>query len=102
MTECIHGLELERCDVCSPARAQIANAKSRPAVARRLAPAKARVVVRAPASARPLRSLEGERAYHVTHVGNFAAIAASGALRADISPEWDLSSALTRDLRRSA
>ena len=104
MTECIHGLELERCDVCSPAPAgaPIANAKRRPAVTRRLAPAKARAVVRGTASARPLRSLEGERAYHVTHVGNFAAIATSGALRADISPEWDLSSVLTRDLRRSA
>ncbi len=43
-----------------------------------------------------------QRIYHVTHLRNLASIAAAGALTADAHPEVDVSSSLTRELRRSA
>lgn len=43
-----------------------------------------------------------QRIYHVTHLRNLDSILIAGELRADVTPEVDVSSELTRELRRTA
>ena len=45
--------------------------------------------------------LNTQRVYHVTHLRNLEAIVIDEAIRADAAPEVDVSSATTRELRRS-
>ncbi len=111
--ECIHGLERDRCDVCSP---KVAPKRDTPAPAkvrattspRRSAPPTQRgtasTAPRKP-SLRPLNVGE-QRIYHATHVSNLAAILATGSLLADASEAWqtrpptDISSPENREARR--
>ncbi len=111
--ECIHGLERDRCDVCSP---KVAPKRDMPAPAKVRAPTAPRrsapPTQRGTASSAPrkpaLRPLNvGEqRIYHVTHVGNLPGILAAGALLADASADWsarpvtDISSPENREARR--
>jgi hypothetical protein len=111
--ECIHGLERDRCDVCSP---KVAPKRDTPA------PAKVRATTSARRSAPPsqrgtaptaprkptLRPLNvGEqRIYHVTHMSNLEGILSTGALLADVSDAWlsrptvDISTPENRGARR--
>ncbi|CAN5311371.1 hypothetical protein BH11ACT4_BH11ACT4_23610 [soil metagenome] len=95
VAECIHGLEIPLCDICYPKAVPEKPRASRPAAAPR-APRAASVTT----SRRSVNAGE-QRIYHVTHIRNLEAIAASGALTADAAPTVDLSTALTRELRKS-
>jgi ssDNA thymidine ADP-ribosyltransferase, DarT len=111
--ECIHGLERDRCDVCSPKvapkRDTPAPAKVRAATSpRRSAPPSQRGVASTAPRKPTLRPLNvGEqRIYHVTHVSNLEGILSTGALLADASDAWltrpalDISSPENREARR--
>ena len=92
--ECIHGFEPGLCDSCYP----------------KVVPEKPKV----PRSAAVPRRIAGvtmtkksisaadQRIYHVTHIRNLAAILDTGELRADTRPLVDVSTELTRELRRTA
>jgi hypothetical protein len=97
--ECIHGFEAGFCDICYPApvpeqakpvRVSTASGARKPnprvAGAPRVAPF----------------SLATQRFFHVTHLRNLEAIMHTGEIRADVSPEIDVSSAITRELRAGA
>lgn len=94
--ECIHGFEPGLCDTCypkvQPERPKVVRPK-RSTAAKRTAP----VIV-----ARPKMTAAEQRAFHVTHIGNLESILASGELRADARPPFDVSSELTRELRATA
>lgn len=113
--ECIHGLDVMACDVCRPRlapqapEAPVAPAPPRApraASPRRSAPARRAPSLRGPAPAGPTGTtatvpvLSALRGHHVTHLRNLEAILADGALRADATPELDVSSVPTR-LRRA-
>ena len=53
-------------------------------------------------SAPPTLRLSGRRVHHVTHLRTLESIALDGELRADATPDVDVSSATTRELRASA
>jgi hypothetical protein len=106
--ECIHGLDLDRCDICSP------KAKPAPVTA---SPARTRRPSSSPASASPRRRespqpkgkpviLAEQRVQHLTHIDNLTGILVDGALHADADPAWqgrpeiDISSPDTRNARR--
>ena len=105
--ECIHGLEFDRCDLCSPkavtkpARAATARAP-RTSIARAASPTRA---ARPTQLKKPLIIGE-QRIHHLTHIDNLAGIL-SGGVHADASPNWDsrpevdISSADTREARRT-
>lgn len=96
MPECIHGLEIPRCDICYP--------KDRPVV-----PVPARSV-RTPRSTRiagvstTRKSVDParQRVYHVTHIDNLESILDADQITAGAAPTVDLSTALTRELRLTA
>lgn len=103
MAECIHGFDEGLCDVCYP--------RTTPAPSRASAPR----AVRTPRAAAPSRTvsaprvavappvlLSAQRIYHVTHIANLEMIVIDGELRADATPEIDVSSPLAREMRRSA
>lgn len=94
MAECIHGLEVPLCDLCYPK-----TVVEKPKVTRAAAGPR-----RTAGSSTSTRSIAvGEqRIYHVTHLRNLDSILIAGELRADATPEVDLSSELTRQLRRTA
>jgi hypothetical protein len=96
VAECIHGFEDGLCDSCYP-KAEVERPRaSRVGVTtttRRPAPVKT--------SRKSLNTGE-QRIYHVTHVRNLDAILDAGELRADGTPAVDVSSELTRELRRTA
>lgn len=116
--ECIHGLELDRCDVCSPkvqpAPPPPAARASRPRTSTGSAPRG-----RTPSSSSP-RSREApgakhkpvilaeQRVHHLTHIDNLTGILVDGMLHADADPAWegrpeiDISSTDTREARRAA
>ena len=96
MPECIHGLEIPRCDICYP--------KDRP-----VAPVPARSV-RTPRSTRVAgvsttrKSVDParQRVYHVTHIDNLESILDADQISAGATPTVDLSTGLTRELRLTA
>lgn len=120
MAECIHGLDAGLCDTCypkarpepAPAPRQRAAAKSRTLTAD--GTARSGGIRTSPTRSTPSRSsatpvtglttidVAAQRVYHVTHLRNLPAIVDAGALLADARPEVDLSSGITRELRRSA
>jgi len=92
--ECIHGFEPGLCAICSPAPEPVRARAVRPEPApRRATPVRSA----ARASVTPAQ----QRVYHVTHLANLRAIVRDG-LVAGAEPEVDVSSALTRELRREA
>ena len=101
MSECIHGLETDRCDVCAPRT---------PGSATRTAPLRKPVRTRparkpAPiASSTPVAVDPGtRRIFHVTHLRNLPGILAEGRLLSDgagAKPVVDISAADNRELRR--
>lgn len=94
MPECIHGLEIPLCDICYPKAVPEKPRVVRPATTR--APRVAGVTT----TRKSISSAE-QRVYHVTHIRNLESIVAQGLL-ADAAPLVDLSTDLTRELRRSA
>jgi hypothetical protein len=105
MAECIHGLDEGLCDICYPrtVAAPRSTASARPAASRpprAAAPSRARSAPQTQAA--PSVLLSAQRIFHVTHVANLEMIAIDGALRVDATPEVDVSSALAREMRRSA
>ena len=101
MTECIHGLDTERCDVCAPRKrseAEIAAAAVKPVRAR------ATRSSRAGASAKQVAVDPGtRRIFHLTHLKNLEGILAEQKILSDAagaSPVIDISSADNRELRR--
>jgi hypothetical protein len=108
--ECIHGFELELCDICSP---RLQPEPVKPVRAPRTAkPAVERRPVSTPATRTPGSSsrvgeksavpFAAQRVYHVTHVRNLERIVTDGEIRAGVTPEVDISSAHTRELRSLA
>lgn len=108
-TECIHGLDIALCDVCSPAKLPEPVGRTRaparvPGTSRA---ATARAAARGTAREKPLPQVDvaAQRIYHVTHIDNLEAIVASGALIADQHlterPAVDVSAETTREHRRA-
>ncbi|HWM33291.1 MAG TPA: DarT ssDNA thymidine ADP-ribosyltransferase family protein [Pseudolysinimonas sp.] len=93
--ECIHGFPVGMCDICYP-RTPVVTAPVR----RTPSPRTPRVAGSAPAA--PPFAFATQRFFHVTHIDNLAAILSDGALRADATPEVDVSSPTTRELRAAA
>lgn len=101
MTECIHGLELERCDACAP-RTNAVSERS----ARSLTPTRARSSQKPSriASTPPKITDPGaRRIFHLTHVSNFESILTAGRVLSEADgarPTVDISTADNRQLRR--
>ena len=95
--ECKHGFEAGFCDICYPAP-----------VPEQVKPVRAPAGTRKPAArvaGAPhvaAYSLSTQRFFHVTHLRNLEAIMHTGEIRADVTPEVDVSSAVTRELRAGA
>lgn len=112
--ECIHGLDRDRCDVCSPKvvpKVELpVRSTSRPATKSSSGPARARAATSGSPIARRTSGatkapvdVGEQRIHHVTHVSNLAGILASGAVHSASSahPTTDISSAGNRELRAS-
>lgn len=114
MIECIHGLDIELCDICTPrqtpeaqdpapvatrpAKAGAVRAAPTRTAAPRRAPARVAGTRRAPAAdALPDIELAGLRGHHWTHIDNLEGILSGGRLRAGIDPEVDVRSADHRE-----
>ena len=102
MPECIHGFEEGFCDICYPRAAPEPVRAARAAASKRNA-AQATITrtENRRAAAAPPVLLSAQRVYHFTHIRNLEAIASEGALRSDATPEVDVSSATTRELRNT-
>ena len=113
--ECIHGLDVQACDVCRPRLRPEPEAGAAPVVRRTAAspavrrnPARRAPSLRGPAptsatgTTASVPVLSALRGHHYTHVRNLDAILADGALRAGASPELDVSSEATRARRAGA
>ncbi len=112
--ECIHGLEFDRCDLCSPKAAPKPDTPAPPG-ARSRTPGASSARSRSGTSgstARPLQHrkpivIGEQRIHHLTHIDNLPGILSDG-LHADSSTAWgsrpevDISSADTREARRGA
>lgn len=101
MTECIHGLEIERCDICAPRKQKISAdgvSEVKPARAR---PKRAS---RASASTKQVTVDPGtRRIFHLTHIKNLAGILEEKRILSDVAganPVVDISTADNRELRR--
>ena len=84
--ECIHGFEVEFCATCSPAPTFEAP------VVKKARPASRPTSLRAPApsrSAQPAVIVGDQRIYHITHIGNLAAIVERGSMLPDHAEEHD-------------
>jgi hypothetical protein len=100
--ECIHGLEIPLCDICYP-KAVV----EKPKVARVATPRTPRVA--GVSTSRKSINVGEQRVYHVTHIRNLELILTSGAILPDSELfgeeshpiAVDLSTALTRELRRT-
>lgn len=103
--ECIHGLDRDRCDVCSPKVVPKPEAPVRPtakstqATAPRAAPR--RSTPSASTKSKPLLNVSTQRIHHVTHLRNLAGILDTGGLTADARPPVDISSPSNREVRRA-
>lgn len=95
MPECIHGLEVPLCDACYPK-----TVVEKPKVTRASSPRSARVA--GVNTTRKSINLAQQRAYHVTHINNLEDILDAGAILTTVAPSVDLSTELTRELRRTA
>lgn len=111
--ECIHGLEPGLCDICSPrpvpeaARSTATASPRRPSRPTRstgsTGSASRAPAVRPPGGpAAPRLDVARHRVVHVTHLDNLPGILAAGALLVGAHPVRDVSSEVTRELRRSA
>ncbi len=116
--ECIHGLEMSLCDICSPqqkpeiihpaagTRPRDVRPPSRPRTSTPGRQSGSRASkVPAPASRpSPTRPLDvgRQRMFHLTHIGNLAAILRDGAVRAGVTPDVDISAPDNRAARRTA
>lgn len=100
MTECIHGFDDGLCDVCFPRSAPEPVRAARPTSPRaaRSTVVKASAASDAPATLR----LQGRRVFHVMHVRTLESIVLDGELRADATPDVDVSSPTARELRATA
>ena len=104
MAECIHGFDEGLCDTCFP---RVAPEPVRPAraAATRAPRSSTRATTTRSAgasSAPPSLTLHTRRVYHVTHIRTLESIALEGALVAGATPDVDVSSATTRELRATA
>ncbi|MCU1528279.1 MAG: hypothetical protein JWP75_2042 [Frondihabitans sp.] len=115
MSECIHGLDEELCDICSPRKPDeppeaVAAPRTRSPRTAPRAPGAARAATmksppRVTTSRRPVVEalpdvdLAAMRVHHFTHVSNLEAILADGFLRAGVTPEFDVSSTELRARR---
>lgn len=105
--ECIHGLEPGLCDICTPRVApepvRRTAAPRAPRASLRTPPASRSTATR-PASAASVPAVRidrpTQRLFHVTHLDNLPGIVAEGLVPA-AQPAVDLSSPVTRELRRS-
>jgi hypothetical protein len=102
--ECIHGLDEELGDLCSPRqRPELPD----PVVPVRKAPAARKAPARVPGAKRvgvevlPDFDLANMRVHHWTHVSNVEGILAEGRIRAGATPELDVSSPETREKREA-
>ena len=104
--ECIHGLDRDRCDSCSP-KAAPATAVKAPAVRATRTPRKTGPAsLRGPsptASTKPRPDVGEQRIYHVTHASNLGRILERGGLLAgtEARPVLDISSDDARAARRA-
>lgn len=103
-TECIHGLDIARCDLCSPRTPPpTAGGVAAPGTRARRAPAKKRSTSSL-TSAKPATVDAGaRRIFHITHRQNVAAILAAGRLlseTAGAAPVVDISASDNREVRR--
>lgn len=101
MTECIHGLDTERCDACAPRKPASVDAKSGAAKPTRARPQRSS---RAGASSKPVTVDTGtRRIFHVTHVKNLEGILTEKQILSDVAgakPTIDISAPDNRELRR--
>lgn len=102
MAECIHGLDEGLCDVCYPRTVAPTLTAGPRASARPTAGRPGRTGTAPRVATAPPVVLSAQRIYHVTHIRNLEMIVIDGALRADATPEVDVSSPLAREMRRSA
>lgn len=100
MTECIHGFDDGLCDICFPRVVEPAPRPVRTASTR--APRTTTTRTAPAVGAPPSLKLPGRRVYHVTHIRTLESIVLDGELRADATPDVDVSSAMTRELRAEA
>lgn len=100
MTECIHGFDEGLCDVCFPRSVPEPVRPTRQATPRasRTTAVKTTTASGAPATLK----LSGRRVFHVTHVRTLESIVLDGELRADATPDFDVSSPTARELRATA
>lgn len=100
--ECIHGFEEGLCDTCWPAKIP------EPVKPIRVpGSGRATKVVRhsgksATANVTPMLNLATQRIYHVTHERNLPGILSDQKLRARVTPDLDVSSTITREMRETA
>jgi hypothetical protein len=104
VTECIHGLDEELCDLCSPRQTiELPDPAptARKAAPTRRVPARVPGAKRAPAAGDPLPDIDlaTMRVHHWTHISNLEGILSAGLLRADAAPEFDVTSAEAREKR---
>lgn len=95
MSECIHGLEVPLCDICYP-KAVV----EKPKPVRTAGPRVNRIA--GTTSTKKSLNISEQRVYHVTHINNLESILDADAILADATPNVDLSTELTRELRRTA
>lgn len=101
MTECIHGLDTGRCDVCAPRKRAVSDT-----AAGALKPVRARPkrASRASASTKQTAVDPGtRRIFHLTHLKNLEGILAQKKVLSDAAgahPAVDISTADNRELRR--
>lgn len=99
--ECIHGFEIELCDICSPRRPPERTVPSRRAPDSVRPGGRGSRPKTSRARATPIIDPAQHRVFHVTHVDTLDAILHDGALRPAVAAPVDLSTPLIRQLRAS-
>ncbi|MBN9607191.1 MAG: hypothetical protein J0G30_11335 [Actinomycetales bacterium] len=119
MAECIHGFDIELCDICTPREPVGGSGASRGSSGPgsrggRSAPARREPTSRprrtAPTtrpgsiatSSTPALVFSSRRVFHITHERNLEQMLLDGAIVPGATPDLDVSSATTRELRASA
>lgn len=101
MTECIHGLDAARCDVCSPRKSAAPGSTASTVKPTRARPKRA---ARAGGTTKPVVVDTGtRRIFHITHVRNLEGILSEKQILSDAGgaqPVLDISSPDNRELRR--